>query len=452
MNRLTANLSGWGRYPVQQCELLRPERHKGLGGLSVEGGIARGQGRSYGDAALNQDGAVLLTERMNRLGAFDSERGTVTAESGLTLRELLDVVVPQGWFPLVTPGTSYASLGGCIAADVHGKNHHHDGAFSSSVLEFELFGADGKLRTCSPQLETETFNATLGGMGLTGVIGDVTLQLQQVDSAWIRAQHAPAGDLEQALAYLQDREHDARYTVAWIDLQSRGAALGRSVVMSGEHAGRDELPAKHRADPLQLKRKGERNVPVDMPGWLLNPLTIRAFNALYYRLEGRKSGPFITGYDKFFYPLDALGNWNRLYGKRGFLQYQCVVPLDASHAALKQLLETLAKSGHAAFLGVLKRLGEASSGQLAFPMPGYTLAMDLPFGGTATLELLQSFDEIVLAHGGRVYLAKDARLSAQNFRQMYPRYEEWLAVKQTLDPLGRLSSSLSRRLGIGEVA
>ncbi|MCW8841760.1 MAG: FAD-binding oxidoreductase, partial [Gammaproteobacteria bacterium] len=449
MNRLTENLSGWGRYPVAQCGLLRPERHKGLGGLSAEGGIARGQGRSYGDAALNQDGAVLLTERLNRLSAFDSERGTVTAESGLTLRELLDVVVPRGWFPLVTPGTGYVSLGGCIAADVHGKNHHHDGAFSRSVLEFELFDADGAVRTCSPDVQSEAFNATMGGMGLTGVIGDVTLQLRPVETAWIQAQHAPARDLEQALTFLQDNEHDARYSVAWIDLQSRGRALGRSVVMTGEHAVRDALPAAHRADPLQLKLRGERNVPLDMPGWLLNPLTIRAFNALYYRLEGRKTSPFIVGYDKFFYPLDALGHWNRLYGKRGFVQYQCVVPLEQAHETLRQLLDALAASGHAAFLGVLKRLGAASAGQLAFSMPGYTLALDLPFGGAATLELLQRFDEIVLAHGGRVYLAKDARLSAESFRQMYPRYDEWLAVKQTLDPQGRFSSSLSRRLGIG---
>ncbi|MCW9088597.1 MAG: FAD-binding oxidoreductase, partial [Gammaproteobacteria bacterium] len=350
----------------------------------------------------------------------------------------------------VTPGTGYVSLGGCIAADVHGKNHHHDGAFSRSVLEFELFDADGAVRTCSPDVQSEAFNATMGGMGLTGVIGDVTLQLRPVETAWIQAQHVPARDLEQALTFLQDNEHDARYSVAWIDLQSRGKALGRSVVMTGEHAVREALPAAHRADPLHSRARGARNVPLDMPGWLLNPLTIRAFNALYYRIEGRKSRPFITGYDNFFYPLDALGHWNRLYGKRGFVQYQCVVPLEHAHEALTQLLDALAASGHPAFLGVLKRLGAASASHLSFPMPGYTLAMDLPNSGEGLFRLLECFDDIVLQYGGRVYLAKDARLSSRYFRQMYPRYDEWLAVKQTLDPQGRFSSSLSRRLGIGE--
>ena len=448
MNSVKKAISGWGRYPVQECHLVRPERHAGLKSLQSTT-IARGQGRSYGDAALNEGGRVLLTERLNRFGAFDEGQGILTAESGVTLAEILETLVPRGWFPLVTPGTKYVSLGGCIAADVHGKNHHHDGAFSRSVTGFELFTAEGASLQCTPEENSEAFWATVGGMGLTGVIGDVTMKLQPVETAFIRAQHTRARNLQQALEYLQDREHDARYTVAWIDLLSRGTSLGRSVVMAGDHASVDELPAKYKNDPLILKARGMRNVPLDMPGWMLNPFSISAFNALYYRLEGSKTTPFVTDYDRFFYPLDALGNWNRLYGKRGFIQYQCVVPVDGAYEALKALLVALAESGEPAFLGVLKRLGEQGQGMMSFPMPGYTLAMDLPMTGQRLLSLLNRFDEIVLQHGGRVYLAKDARLSSESVRSMYPRMDEWMETRRTLDPHGLFSSSQSRRLQLG---
>lgn len=450
MNSVNKMISGWGRYPVQECDLIRPERHVGLQNMHATT-IARGQGRSYGDAALNEAGRVMLTERLNRFGEFDSEHGVLTAESGVTLAEVLRTLVPRGWFPLVTPGTKYVSLGGCIAADVHGKNHHHDGAFSRSISGFELITADGNSMHCSPEGNAEAFWATVGGMGLTGVIGDITMQLQPVETAYIRAQHSRAGDLQQALEYLQDHEHDARYTVAWIDLLSRGAALGRSVVMTGDHATADELPATHKGAPLTLNARGMRNVPLDMPGWMLNPLSIRAFNALYYRVEGGKTSSFITDYDRFFYPLDALGNWNRLYGKRGFVQYQCVVPVEGAYDSLKALLEALSQSRQPAFLGVLKRLGEQGQGHLSFPMPGYTLAMDLPVTGPALFDLLDRFDEIVLEYGGRIYLAKDARLSAESLRAMYPRLGEWQAIRQSLDPNGIISSSLARRLRMGEV-
>ncbi|MGM0593724.1 MAG: FAD-binding protein [Pseudomonadota bacterium] len=447
MQTLRKTISGWGRYPMAACQLRRPERHAELSAIT-DGGVARGMGRSYGDAALNADGPLLLTERLNRFCVFDPQQGRLIAEAGTTLAEVLELVVPQGWFPLVTPGTRFVTLGGCIAADVHGKNHHRDGGFAQSVEGFELFGADGQVYRCSPEDNTELFRATLGGMGLTGAIGDVTLQLQPVESAYIRARHTPADDLEQALHLLADEEHDARYTVAWIDLASGGRGLGRSVVMAGEHATKDELTAGG-SEPLQLPKRGRRNVPVDMPGWLLNPLSIRAFNALYYRLEGRKRQPFITDYERFFYPLDALGSWNRLYGKQGFLQYQCVVPEATAATALRQLLERLRSSGHAAFLGVLKRLGAEGEGYLSFPMPGYTLAMDLPMRGDNTLALMERLDEVVLEHGGRVYLAKDARLSAESFHRMYPRLKQWQQVKAQYDPQGRVQSSLSRRLRLG---
>lgn len=449
MNTLQMDISGWGRYPVQRCELVRPERHAELWS-EAPSLLARGQGRSYGDAALNDGGRVVLTERVNRFLAFDRDKGVVRAEAGVTLAELLALTVPRGWFPLVTPGTKHVSLGGCVAADVHGKNHHHTGAFGASVRELELITAEGRRLRCSAQENTEAFRATVGGMGLTGIIGEVELQLRPVESAYIRARHQGAANLEQLFQLLQDTDHDAHYSVAWVDLMSRGNALGRGVVMSGEHAGRDELSGGRRLTPLRLAPHKVRNIPFDMPGWLLNGLSIRAFNSRYFRREGGRDAPFLVDYDTFFYPLDTLNNWNRLYGRRGFVQYQCVVPTVTALAALQQLLQRLAASGHPAFLGVLKRMGAQGTGYLSFPMEGYTMAMDLPMQGAATLALLDAFDEVVLQHGGRVYLAKDARLAPASLRAMYPQLAEWQRVRRELDPNGVFSSSLSRRLRVGE--
>lgn len=451
MNILNKDIAGWGHYPVQRCELVRPERHSELWS-EAPSLLARGQGRSYGDAALNEGGRVVLTERVNRFLAFDRDKGIVRAEAGLTLAELLAVTVPRGWFPLVTPGTKHVSLGGCVAADVHGKNHHHDGAFGRSVRELELISADGRRLRCSPQENAAAFHATLGGMGLTGIIGEVELQLQPVDSAWIRARHQGAAHLEQLFQWLQDSDGEARYSVAWVDLMSRGAALGRGVVMNGDHAGRDELSGGRRLTPLRLPPHTVRTIPFDMPGWLLNGLSIRAFNSRYFRSEGSRTAPFLVDYDTFFYPLDTLHHWNRLYGKRGFVQYQCVVPTAGALAAMQRIMQRLAASGHPAFLGVLKRMGAQGDGHLSFPLEGYTLAMDLPMQGEATLRLLDDFDAVVLAHGGRVYLAKDARLQPESFRAMYPRFADWRRIKNELDPQGVFSSSLSRRLRLEDEA
>lgn len=446
MSMMEKDIAGWGRYPVECCRLRRPERYAELRVLDAGPLIVRGQGRSYGDAALNAGGEVLLTERLGRFLAFDAERGILRAEAGTTLADVLATFVPRGWFPLVTPGTKFVSLGGCIAADVHGKNHHHDGAFSRSVSALTLITATGEPLRCSPQENAEAFWATVGGMGLTGIIGEVELQLRPLDSAYLRARHVAAGDLAQAFRVLADAEHDAAYSVAWIDLMSRGSALGRSVVMLGEHALVEELPGGWRAQPLQVAPRRSRQVPCNMPGWLLNPLTIRAFNALYYQVQGGKTAPFLADYDQFFYPLDSLGAWNRLYGRRGFLQYQCALPTAQAFAGMQTLLQRLAASGQPAFLGVLKRLGAAGAGHLSFPVEGYTLALDLPMTGPRLLALLDDFDAIVREHGGRVYLAKDARLSPESFRAMYPRFAEWQQVKRALDPHNVFSSSLARRL------
>lgn len=442
---LTASLSGWGRYPQQTCTLVRPERYADLG-RNASSLIARGQGRSYGDAALNQDGQVLLTERLNRMLKLDVENGILRAESGVTLAEILDVIVPKGWFLPVTPGTQFASLGGCVAADVHGKNHHHDGSLGDHVLSMELFLADGSRVRCAPDENAELFSASVGGMGLIGIIGEVTLKLMPVKSAYMQVKQHAADNLEQLFQHLQNPLLDDHYSVAWIDCLSQGQQLGRGVVMCAHHAEATMLPT---GEAFNIQTARSRSIPFDVPAWVLNPLSIGAFNAWYYRHEGSKHQEFLSGYASYFYPLDAISDWNRLYGKRGFLQYQCVIPQASAYAGMLELLELLSASRRSSFLAVLKRFGAQGRGLLSFPMPGYTLALDLPLRDEGLFTLLEQLDEIVIRHGGRVYLAKDARLSASSFRAMYPGYAAWLTIKNAADPDNKFTSSLARRLQIG---
>ena len=439
-------LGGWGRYPVQSCELERPERYRGLH-PSAASLIARGQGRSYGDAALNENGRVLLTERVNRLLDFDAEQGVLHAEAGVTLAEILEVIVPHGWFLPVTPGTKFVSLGGCVAADVHGKNHHRDGSFGEHVLGLELILADASRVWCTPAEDAELFWATVGGMGLTGIIGEVKLKLLPLANAWMSVRHYAAGNLDQLFELLQDPQLDDRYAVAWLDSMATGKDRGRGIAMFGHHA---EAGAVTVGPPDRINRSW--SMPFDLPQWMLNRSSISAFNERYYQRQQAKHGPFLSSHDAYFYPLDSIGHWNRLYGKRGFVQYQCVLPEESAREGIAQLLEMLARSSTASFLAVLKRLGAAGKGLLSFPMSGYTLALDLPIRDHELFAVLDGLDEIVLEHGGRVYLAKDARLAAQSFRAMYPRYEAWLRVKNRVDPENRFSSSLSRRLEIGGAA
>ena len=446
MTTLIKPLSGWGRYPVQSCELERPERYAELLPTSARL-IARGQGRSYGDAALNENGRVVLTERINRLLDFDVNSGILRAEAGVTLADILPVIVPKGWFLPVTPGTKFVSLGGCVAADVHGKNHHHEGSFGDHVLSLELILGDSSRLTCSADENSELFWATMGGMGLTSIIGEVTIQLIAIQSAHMMVQHHAAKNLQQLFEHLENPALDDRYAVAWIDSLADSKNLGRGIAMFGHHAGAHEIPADF-GDALTIKTARTHSILFDLPGWALNPLSIGAFNALYYRRAGNKQQPFLTGYDPYFYPLDAVHNWNRLYGKRGFVQYQCVIPQHTAFDGISALLQKLSDSRRPSFLAVLKRFGAQGRGMLSFPLAGYTLALDLPIRDEGLFVLLNRLDEIVLQHGGRVYLAKDARLAAASFRAMYPRYEEWLRIKNVVDPQNRFSSSLARRLKI----
>ena len=436
-----SDLGGWGGVPRHPAKLIRPERRRDL--LPPPSHfIPRGMGRSYGDAALNSEGFVMLTERMDRFIAWNPETGVIRAESGLCLRDLLTVVVPQGWFLPVTPGTAFCTLGGCFAADVHGKNHHRDGSFAQHVESITLQLASGELMAVTP--EDPLFWATAGGMGLTGVVVDLTLRLRRVDSSFIQVTHHPARNLLELLAMIDDPSRDDNYSVAWIDLLAKGDKLGRGILMTGHHAQASEIPL--RKEPFAVPKRKARKFPITTPSWLLRPFTLRIFNALYYARHANR-GKFLTDYATYFNPLDAIQEWNRAYGKAGFVQYQFVTGSEGGHELIQRVVEAIGASGAASFLAVLKKMGPGSGGWLSFPQPGYTLALDIPYRAE-TPDLVARLDALVTAAGGRVYLAKDSLLTAETFRQMYPRWTEFAALKSKIDPEQKLVSDLARRLEI----
>ena len=439
-----AGMSGWGRYPKADQTVERPEKASQLS--MFDGSVlARGRGRAYGDAALNSAGKVVLTERLDRFLEFDSEQGLLKIEAGATIKDVLDAMVPKGWFVPVTPGTKYSSIGGCIAADVHGKNHHVDGSFGQHVLAMDVVLADGARVVCSPNELSDVFWATIGGMGLTGIIESATFKLIPIETAFMKVRHRRCGNLDVAFNLMEDEKHDDRYSVCWIDCLSRGRKLGRSVLITGHHAAKGEVPLMSQT-PLKVKERRVKVFKRDWPGFMLNPWSIRLFNSLYYLREGSR-GEFRTDYNTFFYPLDRMHNWNRMYGKRGFVQYQFVVPRENAREGVRKAIDLLSRTRRASFLAVLKRMGPASQGLLSFPMDGYTLALDIPLTNDL-VDFLKKLDEIVLAHKGRVYLAKDSRLPASTFRAMYPRLDEFLAVKRSVDPENRFTSDMARRLEI----
>ena len=428
----------WGRFPrVQQETIGYRWRHEAppIGNAAAHY-LPYGNGRSYGDVCLNHGGAVIDMCGLDRFVAFDPATGVVRCEAGVLLAEILDFAVPQGWFLPVTPGTKFVTVGGAIANDVHGKNHHHAGTFGRHVLGFELVRSDGTRRWCSPAENADWFAATVGGLGLTGLVTVADVALKRIASPGMSVEIVRYPDLDAFFALTAESDRDYEYTVAWVDSMATGRGLGRGLFMRANHAAAMTLD-RPRAPRRRLA------VPVELPVAAINRATLKAFNWLYYRRgPARRRG--VVHYDPYFYPLDAISDWNRLYGPRGMTQYQCVVPLADGPAAMRELLGRVAATRDASFLSILKKFGDVPSpGTLSFPRPGFTLTLDFPIRGKETLALLDRLDEVVGAAGGAVYPAKDARMSGQSFRRYFP---QWRAFARYIDP--RLSSSLWRRVTV----
>lgn len=431
-------ISGWGRtprihasgYEIESFEEISPLIRQETGDF-----IVHAMGRSYGDSSLSRN--VILTRRWNAILSFDPNTGIVTCESGVTLAELMDVFLPRGWFLSVTPGTKFITVGGAIAGDVHGKNHHKAGCFSTSVLRMDVLVPDGRIMTCSSQANRQLFLATCGGMGLTGVILSATFQLQPVQSAFIDQEIIKCQNLRETIDAFH--QHDlSTYSVAWIDCLSQGKDLGRSLLMVGEHA---------QSGRLRLPDNRNLSVPFNVPGICLNRYSISLFNTLYYAKTRRAHIWNTVSLNSFFYPLDAVLNWNRMYGKNGFTQYQMVLPLESSHVGMKVILTRIARSGMGSFLAVLKLFGAANENYLSFPLKGFTLALDFKMS-LPLLPLLDELDRIVLDHAGRIYLSKDVRMKPEIFRDTYPNLEKFREIRRRYGAVNRFNSLQSRRLEI----
>jgi len=431
-------ISGWGQNPVVDAQVRRIAHEQQVLQLMTENEgelIARGLGRSYGDSSLAT--TMLSMTDYDHLISFDEQTGVLVCAAGVSLSAILRVFVPKGWFLPVTPGTRYVTVGGAIASDVHGKNHHVDGCFSEFVESVTIATVSSGLVECSRQQHAELFHATCGGMGLTGVIVTATIRLNKIRSAFINERIIKTHSLEQTLD-LFEQHQQAAYSVAWIDCMASGEALGRSLLMLGDHSEDGDL---------QIKTRSKLTVPFNLPSQLLNPYTIRAFNTLYYHRIRATEIEKRSTYESFFYPLDGINNWNRMYGKNGFAQYQFVIPEEAGKQAMKSILQTIADSKRGSFLAVLKLMGKQNSNPLSFPQQGYTLALDFKMEHGLD-SFLSRLDQQVLEFGGRVYLSKDARLPAETFRSMYPEWERFMQVRQDFQADKLFHSLQSRRLGL----
>ena len=430
-------LSGWGRYPVVNANLHQVKSNDRSEGFvnNWNSFIPRGNGRSYGDSSLSE--TILSTLSLNHFLSFDAAKGFLTCEAGVLLSDILNVFLPRGWFPKVTPGTKLITIGGAIASDVHGKNHHLIGCFSESVIAFDLMLPTGEVIHCSRNQNVEWFRATCGGMGLTGIILKATIELKKVTSQFIAQTTYKTRNLEETFQAFELAQNES-YSVAWIDCLSKGRGLGRSLLMVGDFIEDGNL---------QFSHASQKTIPFDFPVVTLNSFSVKTFNRLYYHKNFKAVSHQKVGFNTFFYPLDAIQNWNRIYGKNGFVQYQFILPKEASYKGLKEILEKIASSGMGSFLAVLKLYGMENENWLSFPLEGYSLALDFKMQ-PGLFELLDYLDDIVNDYGGRIYLAKDARISKEKFEKGYPKIDDFREFR-TVHGLDKMIQSLqSKRLGL----
>lgn len=397
--------------------------------------VARGAGRSYGDAALNRDGRIIDCSRLRGIESFDPATGEVVVEAGVTFGDLLDSLGDSGWIAPVTPGTQFATIGGAIANDVHGKDHDRNGSIGNHVHWMDLVLPNGNISRISPQDTPDLFAATVGGIGLTGFIARTSLQMKRIQGSGVKLRERRARDLDEYFALLAEARTTSHYSVGWIDGLASRHRLGRGILETAEHFD----------GPVETSRRKAWRVPDVFPSWTINRHTVRAFNEIYYRRIAGGGRSRNLDYRRFFYPLDAMLNWNNLYGRRGFIQFQCVIPEEVSRPGIRTILSTIVASRNASFLAVIKTMGSHGKGFLSFPMKGLTLAMDFPVRA-GLRRLLDSLHAIVIEFGGRVYLAKDACLRPDQFRRMYPRVAEFQAVLESIDPERRIRSDMIERL------
>jgi len=429
-------MQGWGRYSSLDAQVLVPSfNFECKEFIKNRVLITRGLGRSYGDSSLSP--IILETSRLNHFISFNHKTGLISCQAGVSIHDILDLVVPKGWFVPVTSGTSYVTLGGAIASDVHGKNHHIRGSFSQHVISFDLLLGSGEKVTVTPSGMPDLFKATCGGMGLTGIILSATFQLIPIQSSSISQRTLRANSLEEACE-LFEANALSTYSVAWIDCMAKGRQMGRSLLMLGEHSINGGL---------DLGGQPMKSLPIDMPTWVLNPYSIKAFNFLYFHRSFFSDQKTDLPYRPYFYPLDAINNWNRLYGKNGFIQYQFVVPKAVGVSGLKHILDVISKSNKGSFLAVLKVFGKRNENYLSFPMEGYSLALDFKME-SGIVELVKRLDSMILEMGGKVYLTKDALMSEQMFKSTYPQWQIFEEVRAKYGAIGRFASNQSRRLGL----
>ena len=435
-------IANWGNYPVVESDeqsFSFPDQLSQLIQDDIKF-IPRGNGRCYGDASLAE--RTISTLKYDKILSFDTVQGIFECQSGLTLDQVLEIIVPRGWFLPVTPGTKFITVGGAVASDVHGKNHHVDGAFSNHVVEMDIALSSKQIITCSSTEHIDLFEATCGGMGLTGIITRVKFRLKKIESSFIKQKQIKAENLEEIIHLFEQYNHYT-YSVAWIDCLKKGKKFGRSILILGEHAKVDELDEKQQRDPLQLPRKKQITFPFNLPSWVLNAFTVKAFNFLYYAKNVKREINNIVSYEPFFYPLDAILHWNRGYGKNGFVQYQFVLPLDAKQGLI-EILHRISDKGLGSFLAVLKVFGKQES-IISFPKEGYTLALDFPVR-KGLLEFLDELDKIVLQYGGRIYMSKDARMKPEILRGGYPGLDRFKEIVRKYNPDGKIHSIQSDRL------
>ncbi len=443
MKPATERLAGWGNFRPTQCQVIRPHSLNEAHLNDVHSWISRGLGRSYGDSAQSALGVVLDQTRQNRILSFDPQTGVMRAQAGISLRDILIASLPVGYFLPVSPGTQFVTLGGAVAADVHGKNHHADGSFGRFVHEIVLHTGAGNRITCSQTLDADLFHATQGGMGLTGAIEEVSFQLLKIKSDRINVSAKRTASLEETLLALEETAGKHRYSVSWIDGLASGASLGRGWVLAGDHS--TDSPN----EPLSWNSKQAWNVPFFFPTGLLSRTTCRWFNNRVYRRGIVRSQQI--GMEEFFYPLDRVGHWNRIYGKGGFIQYQAVFPQEVAQRSLVRMMEMIIASNHPPFFAGIKSCGPAGLGPLSFLIPGMTIGIDFPYR-PGLEELTTKLDRLVVEQGGRVYLAKDSLLAPEAFRAMYPRLTEFQQICDRVDPEHRIESDQSRRLAIRQLS